>query len=87
MEAIKSVFTDNPVFAFLAVIAVALFWFLIYHAKDELGGKWSAFFAIIWLGLLAIFLGLNINIYIFIVISIVFDIVLTLAVFGGDLKF
>ena len=87
MEAIKSVFTDNIVFAFLAIIAVTAFWLLVYYAKDELGAKWSVFFAIVWIGPLAVFLGLNINIYIFIIISIVFDIILTLAVFGGDIKF
>jgi hypothetical protein len=87
MEAIKSVFTDNVVFAFLAVIAVVLFWVLVYLAKDELSGKWSGFFAVLWIGLLAIFLGLELNIYIFIIISIVLDIVLVLAVFGGDLKY
>jgi hypothetical protein len=87
MEAIKSLFTDNVVFAFLAVIAVVLFWVLVYLAKDELSGKWSAFFGVLWIGLLAIFLGLGYNIYIFIIISIVLDIVLVLAVFGGDIKY
>lgn len=59
---------------------------LVYFAKDELGFKWSAFFVLIWCGALGVFLRLGLNPFIFIVISIVLDIILTLAVFGGDIK-
>lgn len=86
MESLKAVFADNVTFGFFALIAIITFWVLVYFAKDELGFKWSAFFVLLWCGILAIFLWQGFNPFIFIVISIVLDIILTLAVFGGDIK-
>jgi len=68
------------------LIPFILFWLLIFLGRDELGFTGGLTAVAIWAGLLIGFFALNISPYIFVAAQAILDVVLILAIFGGDIK-
>jgi len=62
-----------------------LFWAILYVAREELGVKGIGACVVIWAGLLAGCLFLSISPYFFAGLQALFDAILIIIVFGGDI--
>jgi hypothetical protein len=62
------------------------FWVLIIISRNELGFKGVAFCILLWLGLLLGFIMLNIPSYWFVGAQAIFDAILIVIIFGGDIR-
>ena len=62
------------------------FWILLLLGRDELGQKEVCIYIAVWMVLLIGFMALGISPYIFITLQSLFDIVLLIIIFGGDIK-
>jgi len=68
------------------IIPFILFWILIFLAREELGLKGSLICIAIWAVFLICFIVIGISPYIFIALQSLFDIILLLMFFGGDIR-
>ena len=66
-------------------IPFLVFWVLLILARKELGWKWILALVLIWMGLLAGFVYLDISPYIFMIAEVLIDVVLIIVFFGGDI--
>jgi hypothetical protein len=70
----------------IMLIPFILFWVLIFLGREELGVKGGLIAVAIWAALLIGFVALNVSPYIFVSAQAMFDVVLILIIFGGDIK-
>lgn len=66
-------------------IPFILFWTLLYVGRDELGWRGIIICVLIWLGLLLAFDYLGLPSLFFVAVQAVFDILLLMIVFGGNI--
>lgn len=69
----------------IAFTPFILFWVLVYLGRDELGLKGAGLCVLIWLALLAGCVVLAISPYVFVALQALFDIILLLVIFHGDI--
>jgi hypothetical protein len=62
------------------------FWILIIIGRSELGFKGVIFCILLWFGLLVGFFTLGISPYWFITAQALFDAILVVVIFGGDIR-
>lgn len=67
------------------MIPMILFWVLVLLGRNILGWKGSIFCIFLWLAFGIIFYSLGLSPYYFIGFQALFDIILVLVIFGGDL--
>jgi len=67
-------------------IPFALFWILMYLGREELGGRGISISILIWVGLLLVCMHPVLPAYSFIAVQAMFDIVLLLIIYGGDIN-
>jgi hypothetical protein len=70
----------------MEMVPFIVFWILLFLGRDELGLKAVCICIAVWMILLIGFMMLGISPYIFITLQSLFDIVLLIMVFGGDIK-
>jgi hypothetical protein len=70
----------------MGILPFVVFWILLFLGRDELGLKAVCICIAVWMILLICFMMLGISPYIFIALQSLFDIVLLIMVFGGDIK-
>lgn len=63
-----------------------LFWAILYIAREDMGIKGISACIVIWAVLLAACLYLSISPYVFVGVQALFDAILVIVVFGGDIK-
>jgi len=68
------------------VIPFILFWIVLYIARGELGAKGIGVCVVIWAGLLAGCMFLSISPYVFLALQALFDAILFIVAFGGDIR-
>lgn len=67
------------------IIPIFLFWVLIILGRSTLGWKGILFCVFLWLVSLIVSSSIGLSPYYFIVFQVLFDIILILVIFGGDL--
>jgi len=68
------------------IIPFAAFWVLILLGRSDLGLKVVLVCIAIWAGLLYAFVSFEMLSYFCVVVQAVFDIILILIIFGGDIR-
>ena len=68
------------------IIPFAAFWVLILLGRSDLGIKAILICVAIWAGLLYAFLSFEMLAYFCVLVQAVFDIILILIIFGGDIR-
>ena len=69
------------------IIPLLLFWILLFLGREELGFKGIIICIVIWLGLLlGTCLTTGVFLYFFVAGNALFDIMLLLIIFGGDIN-
>jgi hypothetical protein len=68
------------------LIPFLVFWVLIFLGREELGIRGGLIAVAIWAVLLIGFIAFRISPYFFVAAQAVFDAVLILVIFGGDIK-
>ena len=63
-----------------------LFWILIFIGRRDLGCGWTLKLIVLWAGLLAGLMYLDLSPYFFVAVQTVIDVVLILYIFGGDIR-
>ncbi len=63
-----------------------IFWVLLYVAREELGWKGVATCVALWTVLLAGYIGLNVSPYVFTALQSLFDAILIIVIFRGDIR-
>jgi hypothetical protein len=70
----------------MLLVPFIIFWVLMFLGRSELGSKGILVSITIWIGLLLGFMTLNISPYLFVGAQSLFDIILILVIFGGDIR-
>ena len=68
------------------ILPFIMFWVLIIIGRRELGIKGISFFILLWLGLLIGFIKLSLPSYWFVGAQAIFDAILIIVIFGGDIR-
>ena len=62
------------------------FWILVYIGRDELGLKGAILCIVLWIGLLVGSVSLSLPSYYFTAAQALFDAILIIVIFGGDIR-